>query len=119
MNTDLSLELGPQQAGTVCGCCGTQSTTVHGFVYRDGDALAIYYAGWSMQHRERGITLAIATGDWAEDSGPVDRISIGIEARAADAEIHFTIVDPDQSPWGETALIGKMLSREAAIVHLP
>lgn len=117
MNADLSLELGPQEVGAVCSCCGTRSTTVHGFVYRDGDAFAIYYAGWSTQHPERGVNLAIATGEWAEDSGPADRVSIGMEARATDAEILFTILDADQSPWGETELFGKMLAREAALGH--
>lgn len=117
MNADLSLELGPQEAGTVCNCCGTRSTTVHGFVYRAGDAFAIYYAGWTTQHPERGVTLAVATGEWAEGSSPADRVSIGMEARATDAEIHFTVVEPDQSPWGETALFGKMLSRQAALGH--
>lgn len=88
---------------------------VHGFVYRSGDAFAIYYAGWSHSHRERGVTMAIATGEWAEGSGPQDRTSIGLEARPTATEIQFTAVGPQQSPWGETALFGKMLSRESAV----
>jgi hypothetical protein len=114
MSSDLSLEAGPQEAGNVCDCCGTRSTTVHGFVYRSGDAFAVYYAGWSHQHPERGVTMAIATGEWAEDSGPQDRTSIGLEARPAATEIQFTIVGPEQSPWGETPLFGRMLSRDRA-----
>lgn len=114
MSSDLSLEAGPLEAGTVCDCCGTRSTTVHGFVYRNGDAFAVYYAGWSDQHRERGVTLAIATGEWAEGSGPQDRTSIGLEARPTAAEIQFTTVGPEQSPWGETPLFGRMLSRDHA-----
>jgi hypothetical protein len=114
MSSDLSLEAGPQEAGTVCDCCGTRSTTVHGFVYRGGDAFAVYYAGWSHQHPERGVTMAIATGEWAEGSGPHDRTSIGLEARPTATEIQFTIVGPEQSPWGETPLFGRMLSRDRA-----
>lgn len=117
VSSDLSLEAGPQEAGTVCDCCGTRSTTVHGFVSRSGDAFAVYYAGWSDRHPERGVTMAIATGEWAEDSGPQDRTSIGLEARPTATEIHFTVVGPEQSPWGETPLFGKMLSRENAVVH--
>src|SRR5258708_3333470 len=114
MRTDLSLEPGPQEDGTVCDCCGTQSTTVHGFVYKDGDAFSIYYAGWSSHHPEWGVTMAIATGEWSEGSGPADRVSIGVEARSTATEIQFTVINPEQSPWGETALFGKMLSREKA-----
>jgi hypothetical protein len=115
VNSDLSIEAGPQEEGTVCDCCGTRSTTVHGLVYRSGDAFAVYYAGWSRQHAERGLTMAIATGEWTEGSGPRDRISIGLEARPTATEVQFTIVDPEQSPWGETALFGKMLSREESL----
>jgi hypothetical protein len=115
MNADLSLEAGLQESGTACDCCGTRSTTVHGFVYRSGDAFAIYYAGWSNQHPERGVTMAIATGEWAEGSGLEDRTSIGMEARPTATEIQFIVVGPEQSPWGETPLFGKMLSRECAI----
>lgn len=116
MSSNLSLEAGPQEAGMVCGCCGTRSTTVHGFVYRSGEAFAVYYAGWSRQHPERGVTMAIATGEWVEGSGPQDRTSIGLEARPTASEVQFTIVGPEQSPWGETPLFGKMLSRERAKV---
>jgi len=115
MMSDLSLEPGPQEAGAVCDCCGARSTTVHGFVYRGGDAFAVYYAGWSQQHPERGVTIAIATGEWAEDSRPEDRTSIGLEARSTRTEIQFSVVGPRQSPWGETSLFGKMLSRERAM----
>jgi hypothetical protein len=117
MKTDLSLEMGPQEAGIICDCCGTRSTTVHGFVYESGDALAIYYAGWSVQHPERGVTMAIATGEWSEGSGPADRVSIGVQASAYEAEIHFSILEPNQSPWGETELFGEMLPRGRALQH--
>lgn len=117
MNTELSLELGSQETGALCDCCGTRSTTVHGFVYRAGDAFGIYYAGWSAQHPERGVILIIATGEWAEGSGPADRVSIGMVARPTDTEVQFTVIEPDQSPWGDTSLLGKALSRAAAIGH--
>ncbi len=88
---------------------------MHGFVYRNGDAFAVYYAGWSPGHEERGVTMAIATGEWAENSGPGDRISIGLQVHSKETEIQFRVVDPEHSPWGETALFGKMLSRDHAL----
>lgn len=114
MSSELTLEIGPQEPGTVCACCGKLSTTVHGFVYRSGDAFAVYYAAWSQQHPERGVMMAIATGEWEENSGPEDRTSIGLEVRPTATEIQFTIVGPGQSPWGETSLFGKMLTIDRA-----
>ena len=115
MKTDLSLELGEEEAGAICDCCGRRSRTVHGFVYRNGDAFAVYYAGWSPEHLDRGVTLAIATGEWAEGSGPADRVSIGLATYSKPAEIQCTVLDPEQSPWGETPLFGKMLPRVTAL----
>jgi hypothetical protein len=115
MRPDFSLEQGPEEAGAMCDCCGTRSMTAHGFVYRTGTPFAVYYAGWSDQHPERGVTMAIATGEWAERSGPPARTSIGVEARPTPREIQFTVVGPENSPWGETPLFGRMLSRESAL----
>jgi hypothetical protein len=117
MKTEFSLETGPQEAGDICDCCGTRSTTVHGFVYASGDAFAIYYAGWSIQHPERGVTMAIASGTWSEGSGPADRVSIGVQARSHETEIHFSVLEPSQSPWGKTQLFGEMLLRDKALQH--
>jgi hypothetical protein len=85
-------------------------------VSRDGDAFAIYYAGWSERHPERGVTMAIATGEWTDGSGAQDRVSIGLSARSTDTEVQFTIAEPEESPWGETPLFGKMLSRDRALM---
>jgi hypothetical protein len=115
--SDLTLEVGPIEDGVVCECCGTRSVTVHGFLYRKGDAFAIYYAGWTPGHPERGATLVVATGEWDEGKGPADRVSIGLRAVASDDEIQFTVLDPAESPWGETALFGRMVSRMDALAH--
>lgn len=56
MGSNLSLEVESEQPGAACDCCGIKSTTVHGFVYKSGDAFAVYYAGWSTQHPERGVS---------------------------------------------------------------
>jgi hypothetical protein len=117
MMTGLSLEMGPQDAGSICECCGTRSTTVHGFVYESGDAFAIYYAAWSGQHPERGVTMAIATGEWSEGAGAADRVSIGVQARSREEDIHFSVLEPNKSPWGETPLFGAMLPRDKALQH--
>jgi hypothetical protein len=86
-------------------------------VYRDGDAYAVYFAGWPEGHRDRGVTLAIAVGEWSEGSTASDRVSIGLDAWTTSSEIQFTVLDPEQSPWGSSELLGEMLPRAKALPH--
>lgn len=113
----LTLELGPEDPPTKCVCCGKTSRIVHGFVYRNGDAYSVYYAGWSEGHPDRGVTMAIAIGEWAEGSSASERVSMGLEARATETQIQFTVLNPEQSPWHKMDLLGEMLSREQALKH--
>jgi hypothetical protein len=113
----LRLELGESRDAAPCECCGAKSRTAHGFVYRDGDAYAVYYAGWSDGHPGRGVSLAIAVGEWTDGSSPADRVSIGILATPTPSSVDFMVLNPTESPWGDTPLLGKMLGREHALAH--
>ncbi len=113
----LKLELGESGEAAPCECCDARSRTAHGFVYRDDDAYAVYYAGWSDGHPGRGVTLAIAVGEWTEGSSPSDRVSIGILAMPTPSSVDFKVMSPADSPWGDTPLLGKMLGREHALAH--
>lgn len=113
----LTLEQGEESMPTACECCGRYSRTVHGFVYRNDDAYAVYYAGWSEGHPERGVTMAIAMGEWGDDSDASDRVSVGVRAFASSSEIHFSILDPEESPWSRTDLLGDMIPRKVALHH--
>jgi hypothetical protein len=113
----LRLELGESGEAAPCKCCDARSRTAHGFVYRDDDAYAVYYAGWSDEHPERGVTLAIAVGEWTEGSSPTDRVSIGMLAIPTPSSVDFKVMNPIDSPWGDTSLLGNMLGREQALAH--
>src|SRR5689334_8632818 len=69
----VTLEPGETHEPRPCECCGKKSHTVHGFVYENGDAHAVYFAAWSEGHQELGVTMAIALGEWGDESGPADR----------------------------------------------
>jgi len=116
MNT-LRLEPGELREAAACDCCGAQSCTTFGFVYRDDDAHAVYYAGWSNGHPGRGVSLVIAVGEWADGSSPSDRVAIGVRAVPTPSSVNFTVLEPSESPWSETPLLGKMLGREQALTH--
>lgn len=113
----LSVEVGENKKPSRCNCCGEESSTAHGFVYKSHKPHAVYYAGWANVHRDRGVTFALAIGEWDDESGPDDRVCFGLEAHEGEDEIFFRIIDPEESPWGCTDLLGKMLSRQDALKH--
>jgi hypothetical protein len=111
------LELGEDASTSKCSCCGIDSSIGHGFVYKNSAPYAVYYAGWSFNHRERGVTMAIAIGRWDEDSTSEDRTAFGLNAYEGENDILFQFLDPESSPWGSTSLLGNMIRRDDALNH--
>jgi len=111
------IEIGENSNASVCHCCGRESCTGHGFVYKNGDAYAVYYAGWSNAHSEKKVSLALAIGEWDDDSTNKDRICFGLEAYEDKDEILFRVIEPEESPWPKTDLMGEMLPRKESLNH--
>ncbi len=111
----LEIEVGENESEAKCHCCGEPGSTGHGFVYSGGDARAVYYAAWSSAHAEGGVSFAIAVGEWDDDSTSRDRVCFGLEAYEGEDDIHFQFIDPSESPWPETELMGAMIGREEAL----
>ena len=111
------IEVGENSNASVCKCCNEKSSKGHGFVYKNSDAYAVYYAGWSEAHDSKKVTLALALGEWGESSTTNDRTCIGLEAFETEHEIQFRVIDPDESPWPNTELMGSMLCRDKALAH--
>jgi hypothetical protein len=61
--------------------------------------------------------MAVAVGDWDEESDVSKRVLVGLQARSTDNEIRFSVLSPEDSPWPRTELLGAMLSRAEALVH--
>jgi hypothetical protein len=117
MTTIISLEVGENENQSQCHCCGRAGSTGHGFIYRDGSAYAIYYVAWSSAHPDRGVSFAVAIGEWDEGTTAMDRTCAGIEAYEGQAKIFFRFIGPDASPWANTELLGPILDRQAALKH--
>jgi hypothetical protein len=111
------IEIGENSNATVCHCCGKASCTGHGFVFKNGDAYAIYYAGWSDAHPEKKVSLALAIGEWDDESTSKDCTCFGVEAYEGKEEILFRVIEPEESPWPKTDLMGEMLSRKESLKH--
>jgi hypothetical protein len=111
------LELGEDEAKERCRHCGGTSSTGHGFIYKDSVPHAVYFASWSSDHYEHGVLLAIAIGQWGEESTNRERVCFGLEAHEGEKDVLLRFMSPQDSPWPDTDLLGPMLSREAALAH--
>jgi hypothetical protein len=106
-----------EPSSTRCDCCGGVTTSLTRFVYRDGDAYAIYYARFGVTHVPRVVEAVVSIGEWGEDSGPWDRVAFPFRLRAAESEYQVTVVDASESPWEGVELLGRMLDRAEALDH--
>ncbi len=113
----LSIELGQEKKPTYCSCCGGQINSVYGFIFKDGNAYAVYHATWSVAHPEAGVDIAIDFDDWGKSEGLENRWSVGLLVRTTELEYQFQFRSPENSAWGKSEERGRMLSREEALSH--
>ena len=100
-----------------CECCGGGTTSLTRFVYEDGNAYAIYYARFGLDHDPRVVEVVVSVGEWGEDSGPWDRVAFSLRLRATEGEYQVTVVDAAESPWEGVELLGRILDRADALQH--
>ncbi len=109
------VEVGENQSRPSGTCKLDHSFVAHGFVYKNTDARAVYYAAWPISEENNSISFAIAIGEWDDSSNTRDRTCFGLRATESENEILFQVIDPINSPWGDSELLGKMLCREDAL----
>jgi hypothetical protein len=112
----ISIEQDPPRT-TRCDCCGGLTTNLMRFVFRDGDAYAVYYAAFSDNHADGIISVLIGLGEWGDEASPDDRTGFALQIRLSNGDYQVMIVDPERSPWTHAALLGRILNRDEALVH--
>jgi hypothetical protein len=100
-----------------CDCCGGVTTHLIRFVYRDGDAYAVYYAKFSDNHADGTVNVLIGLGEWGEGSTRDDRVAFAAQIRVTRREFQVMIVDAGQSIWSQVTLMGPLLARAEALDH--
>jgi hypothetical protein len=90
----LTIESAPEVKQRVCRDCGRSFSTVHGFLYREGDAYAVYHALLQREHPSTAVDLALSFGSWDEETTASDRTRIGIRIWPDEDELklHITAV---------------------------
>lgn len=103
---------------SVCDCCGKKTVSLTRFVYKDGDAFAIYYAAFAEGHPERYVQTTMCLGDWDETADPESRVTFTFDICGTDDGFEVGVVDGERSLWfGHSSLFGPFLSREEALSH--
>jgi hypothetical protein len=113
----ITIEFEPPRQSGPCECCGSVTTTLTRFVYKDGNAHAIYYARFSDSHADQCIKAAVSIGEWGEGSNPTHRTAFALELRAGPENYEVMVCDAATSPWKGAELLGPMLDRDAALAH--
>jgi hypothetical protein len=111
----LTIEVGAEPRTTICERCGRAAVQTTGFVYRAGNAFAIYHATLHRHDNVHRIDLAIGIGTWQADDAVAD-VSAFLAVWPEDDEIRFGFVDPAQSVWSGAGLLRNQLTAEQARV---
>ena len=117
----ITIELDDGTRVKTCAQCGMQYPQVHGFLYRDGNAWAVYWAELYKDHPnhpEPRVVLTIALGDdWSEGADPSKRAWAQLDAWPHEDkdEIQMAFTDPQGSL--DAVAFGHPLSREVVLTH--
>jgi hypothetical protein len=115
LGRQLTVEVGREPRSTTCEQCGRATSDTTGFVYRAGDAFAIYHATLHNHGNMHRADLAIGIGTWQGDDAVAD-VSAFLAVWPEDHEIRFAFVDPAQSVWSGAGLLQNQLTAEEARV---
>ena len=63
------------------------------------------------------MSIALAIGRWDDDSKTDDRTCFGIEVSEEKEDVHFRVMEPSESPWSNTDLLGPMVARNEGLSH--
>jgi hypothetical protein len=101
-----------------CECCGRPITSLTRFVYRGGDAFAVYYL--NLDHdSDRRVAYGLAGfGEWGEDEVDPREVRVAFAFRLANGvdTYELSVIDADASPW-RTEFLGRRLTRAEALQH--
>jgi hypothetical protein len=114
--SDYSLEKSEYLYRLTCECCGTEKKRVWGFVTKNGDAHAIYYALLNVAEESPRVGLTLSVGPWWDDTEPSHRSWVHRDIRAKDDKTQLVIREPQESNFYPWVKGGKPLTPEQAEV---
>jgi hypothetical protein len=110
------IEVGEYIYSLTCECCGTEKRRVWGFVYKHGDAHAVYYALLNVREESPRVGLTVSAGLWGDGTEPSQRSWVHIDIQAEGDKLQLVIRDPKESNFYPWAIGGTPLTAEQAVV---
>jgi hypothetical protein len=111
----LSFDGEPKVDHRRCDDCGGEHESAVGFVLRDGDAYAVYWAAWYPHENEAWIDVIL--GSWQEPDFP-DNVTFGCRIGNVEGqEAPACSLVPAGKIRSDTAMFGRKLDRQAALNH--
>jgi len=103
-----------------CEQCGHDYALVKGFVHRDGDAHAIFFAACHEHGGRREVWLDVILGTFGRDGEARDVVTFGAHIGAVDGSSDEppAILVSGAMAYADAPLWGHKLSREEALQHV-
>ena len=86
----------------MCADCGRPFSSVHGFLYDEGDAYAVYHALLQTDHPSTVADIALSFASWDEHARGGDRSRVGLRVWPEGEELKMHITDASESAWGDS-----------------
>jgi hypothetical protein len=96
---------------TQCACCGRPIYWGYGWLSSGETSLAAYWYQWSEGHQGR-FCLAVARFD--EDDCLIPGVAC-VSGRLQSGSIHYSILNPEDSPWESFGSFGPPADRATAL----
>ena len=110
-----SLELGEEISNKTCSCCGEPYKSVVGFIKRNDDAYAVYFATLQTGHKDITVGLTLSIGKWWDDTALHERHWIYLTVKPSATNFNMRIEEPDSSPHENFTPLGVPLRRDEAL----
>jgi hypothetical protein len=119
MNSSYAIELNDHLKTFDCLDCGEESITVWGWIFKDGSAHAVYYAGLMTGHEQPSVRLTISIGGWGLENPEEENVELRnwlfIEARPTADTYEMMVREPEESLYFGKSILGKAMSRATAL----
>ncbi len=114
----LRVEPGNESRAFLCDHCHQMYGATRGFVYRDESAHALYYASLHDCGAGGAVYLAIGIGERGDEDGTFGDVrSVTFRVEPTETGVDMSVVDADDSPYGQARSLGVMMNRDAALAH--
>jgi hypothetical protein len=113
---DLRVEPTGESDPTYCECCGNESRTVWGYVYRGPDALAAYFVQWTRGSPKHPPNFDFLVGTWGDDSISDKKLISLVFHPTHEAGGSFMVIDAAARPAAKSSLCSQALSREEVVL---